>query len=180
MFHRPIELMTENPRELAKIQYAQGQEAFDRGRYRTAVDSFETAVALVQTATPLGGDIQIWLVNAYSAVGRQPDAIALCQTLTQHPDLEVRKQAKNLLYILQAPQLKRPSNWMSQIPDLGAGAEAADRKAYVVAAKTTPRQRPQPEPEPLDPSQINSKDNGFLWVALGAVALILGGLFWLG
>ncbi|NMF82122.1 tetratricopeptide repeat protein [Nodosilinea sp. P-1105] len=172
--------MTENPRELARTQYLQGQEAFDRGRYRTAIACFETAMTLVNPTTSLGGDIQIWLVNAYSAVGRQPDAIALCQTLTQHPDLEVRKQAKNLLYILQAPQLKRPSNWMSQIPDLGAGAEAADRKAYVVAAKTTPRKRPQPEPEPLDPSQINSKDNGFLWVALGAVALILGGLFWLG
>jgi len=28
-------------------------------------------------------------------------------------------------------------------------------------------------------SQINRKDNGFLWVALAGVALVLGGLLWL-
>jgi hypothetical protein len=36
-----------------------------------------------------------------------------------------------------------------------------------------------PEPEPIDPSQINTRDNGFLWVALAGVVLVLGGLWWL-
>lgn len=166
-------------RDLARTQYVQGQDAFDRGRYRTAIEHFEAAVKLIHPNTSLGGEVQIWLVNAYSALDRSPEAIALCQTLTGHPDLEVRKQAKNLLYILQAPQLKRPSNWMSQIPDLSAEDGASDRQTYVVAAKDPVRKRPKPEPEPLDPSQINSQDNGFLWVALGGVALVLGGLLWL-
>jgi hypothetical protein len=36
-----------------------------------------------------------------------------------------------------------------------------------------------PEPEPIFPSQINARDNGFVWVALIGVELVLGGLWWL-
>ncbi len=175
--------MTEDPRDRAKTQYAYGQAAFERGSYREAVEFFEEAVQLAKATTPLGGEIQTWLVNAYSAVGRQNDAIALCQALARHPDLETRKQGKNLLYILQAPQLQRPSNWMTEIPDLEAistsSNQAAGSSVYSAAAKSAPRSRPKPEPPPLDPSQINTKDNGFLWAALVGVALVLGGLFWL-
>lgn len=173
--------MSADTKALAKTEYAYGQEAFERGNYRVAVGHFEKAASLAKAATPLGGEIQTWLVNAYNAVGRQADAIALCQSLARHPDLEVRKQAKNLLYILQAPQLKRPGNWMSQIPDLGAIADDPQAAGYTykVPPKAAPRKRPMPEPEPIDPSQINTRDNGFLWVALVGVALVLGGLWWL-
>jgi tetratricopeptide (TPR) repeat protein len=172
--------MTEDPRALAKIQYANGQAAFERGSYREAVECFEAALASAKAATPLGGEIQTWLVNAYSAVGRQQEAIALCQVLTRHPDLDTRKQGKNLLYILQAPQLERPTNWMTQIPDLDAlsadGAKSLGTAAYSVATKST--QRTKIEEPPIDPSEINRKDNGFLWVALVGVALVLGGVVW--
>lgn len=126
-----------------------------------------------------GGEIQMWLVSAYNAVGRQADATTLCEKLVRHPDTEIRRQAKNLLYILKAPQLKRPGNWMTQIPDLGAIADDPQAAGYTyrVPPKAAPRKRP--EPEPLDPSQINTRDNGFLWVALVGVALVLGGLWWL-
>ncbi|MBE9137494.1 tetratricopeptide repeat protein [Nodosilinea sp. LEGE 07088] len=173
--------MTEDPRAQAQAQYVIGQAAFERGSYREAVERFEEAVQLAKAATPLGGEIQTWLVNAYSAVGRQQDAIALCQILTRHPDLDTRKQGKNLLYILQAPQLQRPTNWMTQIPDLDElsadGAKILGTAAYSGATKSTPRAKLK-EP-PIDPSEINRKDNGFLWVALVGVALVLGGLVWL-
>lgn len=173
--------MTIDPRSQAQTEYAQGQAAFERGEYRQAVAHLEAGVNLARAATPLGGEIQIWLVNAYNAVGRGRDAEALCETLTRHPDLEVRKQAKNLLYILQAPQLRRPGNWMSQIPDLGRLEEGSQSGGGLstVAIRPTPKRSPKPEPEPLDPSKINTRDNGFLWIALGFVGVILGGLFWL-
>jgi tetratricopeptide (TPR) repeat protein len=175
--------MTEDTRDRAKTQYTYGQSAFERGSYREAVEFFEEAVKLAKAATPLGGEIQTWLVNAYSAVGRQQDAIALCQVLARHPDLETRKQGKNLLYILQAPQLKRPTNWMTQIPDLESisaeTGQSLGSSIYSGAAKTAPRPRPKAEEPPIDPSQINRKDNGFFWVALVGVALVLGGLLWL-
>lgn len=173
--------MSADSKALAQTEYAYGQAAFERGNYRIAVDHFEKATALAKGATPLGGEIQTWLVNAYHAVGRQADAIALCQALSHHPDMEVRKQAKNVLYILQAPQLQRPGNWMSEIPDLAAIADTPQAAGYTykVPPKATPRKRSVPDPEPLDPSQINTGDNGFLWVALVGVALVLGGLWWL-
>lgn len=175
--------MTEDPRARAQAQYVSGQAAFERGSYREAVEHFEEAVQLAKAATPLGGEIQTWLVNAYSAVGRQRDAIALCQILTRHPDLDTRKQGKNLLYILQAPQLQRPTNWMTQIPDLDElstdGARSLGTSSYSVATKSAPRSRPKIEEPTIDPSQINRQDNGFLWAALVAVALVLGGLVWL-
>jgi tetratricopeptide (TPR) repeat protein len=173
--------MTADSRAQAQTEYTYGQAAFERGQYRQAVGHFETAVGLAKAATPLGGEIQIWLVNAYNAVGRSREAEGLCETLTRHPDLEVRKQAKNLLYILQAPQLRRPGNWMSQIPDL-ATLEDGDRfsgRGSTTMAPRPPKRNAQPEPPPLDPSQINSRDNGFLWLALGLVGLGLGGLLWL-
>ena len=168
---------------LAKTEYAYGQAAFERGNYRQAVNHFEAGVKLAKAMTPLGGEIQIWLVNAYNAVGQGQEAIALCKTLTRHPDLEVRKQAKNLLYILEAPQLRRPGNWMTEIPDLGAITEdshaAGGRASMTVVPRSAPKPRPKPEPPPLDPSQINTQDNGFLWLALVGVGLVLGGLWWL-
>jgi hypothetical protein len=173
--------MTADPKTLAKNEYAYGQDAFDRGNYRIAVGHFEKAASLAKGATPLGGEIQMWLVNAYTAVGRQADATALCEKLMRHPDTEIRRQAKNLLYILKAPQLKRPGNWMTQIPDLGAISDDPQAVGYTykVAPKPAPRKRLKPEPEPLDPSQINTRDNGFLWVALVGVFLVLGSLWWL-
>ncbi|MFQ4137923.1 hypothetical protein PGN35_016530 [Nodosilinea sp. PGN35] len=174
--------MTDDTRDRAQTQYAYGQTAFERGNYREAVECFEAALNLAKATTPLGGEIQTWLVNAYSAVGRQSDAIALCQALTRHPDLETRKQGKNLLYILQAPQLQRPTNWMTEIPDLdklsAEGAQSLGQAGYS-GAKTTARPRPKLEEPTIDPSEINRKDNGFLWVALVGVTLILGGLLWL-
>ncbi len=172
--------MTTDSLAQAKTEYTQGQAAFEHGNYRQAVAHFEAGVKLARAATPLGGEIQIWLVNAYNAVGQGREAEALCETLTRHPDLEVRKQAKNLLYILQAPQLRRPGNWMSQIPDLGRLEEGSSGGGLsAVAIRPTPKRSPKPEPEPLDLSQINTRDNGFLWIALGFVGVILGGLFWL-
>ncbi|MFH7241874.1 MAG: hypothetical protein ACHWZW_03385 [Spirulina sp.] len=173
--------MTTDPRSQAQTEYAQGQAAFEHGNYRQAMTHFEAGVKLARATTPLGGEIQIWLVNAYNAVGQGREAEALCETLTRHPDLEVRKQAKNLLYILQAPQLRRPGNWMSQIPDLGSLEEGnpSGGGLSTVQLRSRPRRSPKPEPEPLDLSQVNTGDNGFLWIALGLVGIVLGGLFWL-
>ena len=174
--------MTADSRAQAQTEYTYGQAAFENGEYRRAVDHLETAVGIAKASTPLGGEIQIWLVNAYNAVGRSREAEVLCDALTRHPDLEVRKQAKNLLYILQAPQLRRPGNWMSQIPDLGTldeGDHFSGRSLTTTAPRSAPKRAAKPEPPPLDPSQINSRDNGFLWLALGLVGLVLGGLLWL-
>ncbi|MFE4107093.1 hypothetical protein [Almyronema epifaneia] len=169
--------------KFAKVEFASGLQLFERGDYRRAIAHFEKALALANRTTLLGGEIQTWLVNAYAAVDRSQDAIALCEKLVLHPDLETRKQAKRLLYILKAPKLKARPEWLSQIPDLG-GLDEKDRDmtpnlnryAQTERQPRKPKAKSKPETEPIDLSQVNTQDNLFLWVALAAAALVIGGL----
>ncbi|MBD3883238.1 hypothetical protein IFO70_15840 [Phormidium tenue FACHB-886] len=170
--------------DLANRQYQAGKAAFERGQYRQSIELLEKAVSLVAKGTPLGGEMQIWLITAYQAAGQDQQAIALCQTLDAHPDLRTRKQSRRLLYILKAPKLQTRPEWLTQIPDLSSidTAETDNKGASrfaETAKKAPPRPRPQSEPEPVDLSQVNTKDNGFVWIALAAIGLLLGGLIWL-
>ena len=177
---------TPDQKELARREYGRGREAFERGYYRQSIQQFEKAAALVNRNSVFGGEVQIWLVNAYAAMEQFGDAISLCRQLTRHPHLDTRKQSKRLLYILEAPRLRSRPEWLTQIPDLGAISDgenqdqlSSHRYAAADAPKKPRRKRPEPEPEPIDLSQVNTKDNKFLWVALVAVALTIGGLLWL-
>ncbi|MEL6130816.1 MAG: tetratricopeptide repeat protein [Cyanobacteria bacterium J06628_4] len=165
----------------ARMAYAVGQTAFERGSYREAVTQFERAAALAGKGSVLGGEIQLWLANAYAAVGEGGSAIATCQALAQHPDSEISKQSKRLAYILQAPELATKPEWMSQIPDLGnieGGNDYTLTQSKYGTTASRPRRRPMPEPEPIDLSQVNTQDNQFVWVALFGCVLVIGGLLW--
>ncbi|MEH1936721.1 MAG: tetratricopeptide repeat protein [Nostoc sp.] len=167
--------------EIAKTRYQTGKFAFENGQYREAVENLEKASALLAGNSRLGGEVEIWLVTAYEAAGRTDDAIALCERLKRHPHFETSKQARQMLYILKAPKLKRPSEWMTQIPDL---ATLSDNELKIsVAAKSTKssvQQKPKPtEPEFVDLSQVNTRDNRFIWVALIAIGLTISYLLWL-
>ncbi|HEY9645483.1 MAG TPA: hypothetical protein V6C88_03885, partial [Chroococcidiopsis sp.] len=88
-----------------------------------------------------------------------------------------------LLYILKAPRLRTRPEWLTQIPDL-TNLEDSTQDFKQTYAKTTPKRSPRPkkddddELKPIDLSQVNTKDNRFVWVALGAVVLTIGWLVW--
>lgn len=167
--------MPDGANQRAQAAYQLGQQAFERGRYADAVQAFEQALA-EQPSISLDGEIKLWLVNALAAVDRRQDAIALCGKLAKHPDLDVRKQSKQLLYIIQAPKLQAKEEWLTKIPDL-ATLEDSD-KAPWQKIPTKPRP-PKPPPPPLPLSEVNTEDNGFVWAALIGSVLLLGGLWWL-
>jgi hypothetical protein len=174
--------VTPETQELIQSKYQRGKRAFECGEYRQSVELLEQAANLVERNTRLGGEIQIWLVTAYEAAGEQEKAIALGESLARHPDLKTRKDSRRLVYILQAPRLKTRPEWLSQIPDLSNIEEASrsDQKAVVAPRPRTPRPvRTKTEPEAIDLSQVNTKDNRFVWVALVASVVILGSLLWL-
>jgi tetratricopeptide (TPR) repeat protein len=164
--------------DLAKTQYQAGKQAFERGAYRQSVECFEKAISLANPNSQLGGEMQTWLVTAYQAAGQVTEAVALCERLSQHPDLKTRKQGTRLLYILKAPKLKTRPEWLTQIPDLSALNEAGENQLASRYVPPTPRPKPKPEPEPVDLTQVNTKDNWFIWVALLTIGLIVGGLLW--
>ncbi|MBD2488244.1 tetratricopeptide repeat protein [Aulosira sp. FACHB-615] len=171
--------VSEQSLEIARKRYQAGRIAFENGQYREAIENLEKASALLARNSRLGGEAQLWLVTAYEAAGRNEEAIALCKQLQRHPYSETNKQARRLLYILQAPKLKRPSEWMTEIPDLGA---LSDNESKMRVAANSPKSSVKKKPaeqEFVDLSQVNTKDNRFIWVAIAAIGLILSYLTWL-
>lgn len=168
--------MVADRQEQFKTEYQTGRYAFECGQYRISVQHLEKASQLIALGTRQGGEVQIWLVTAYQAANQLLEARALCKQLITHPHPEIRKQSKRLLYIIEAPQLKRPREWMSEIPDLSKAAESNDR--YLRGSGTI-KKTSVPAPEPIDLSKVNTKDNQFILIALLLVLLILGGTIWL-
>jgi len=172
--------MTANQSDALQTAFQAGNAAFERGDYRKSVEHFQQAVALVNPDSVFGGTVQTWLVMAYQATGQSHAAIALCRTLTHHPDLTTRKEGKRLLYILEAPRLQTRPEWLTQIPDLGELSERdkTDRPGAqsTAAAKRTIAAPPRLIVEPVDLSQVKTEDRWFIWVALAATGLLLGGL----
>jgi hypothetical protein len=160
--------------------YQAGQIAFERGDYRQAVTYFLAAVAQVQPNTRIGGEVQIWLVTALEAAGQVREATALCQKLANHPNLDTRQASKQMLYIMQAPELVRRDEWLSKIPDL-THLEDGEGKAGV---NNTPSLPPSPKQKtleerypPIDLSQVNTQDNNFIAIAGISIVMALLGLW---
>ncbi len=172
--------MSSEKLEIVQTEYQAGRVAFESGLYAQAVQSLETATGLVDRTSRLGGDVQTWLVTAYEASGDTERAIELCGQLTRHPRLETRQQAKRLLFILEAPKLTIPPEWMVKIPDLTA-LEENESSSFQVGPNVSFVKPAIPKrnaiDEPVDLSQVNTQDNRFIWVALIAIFLILAGLF---
>ncbi|MUH01562.1 tetratricopeptide repeat protein [Scytonema sp. UIC 10036] len=170
--------MSSESLEIAKTRYQAGRVAFEKGQYREAVEQLSKASDLLAPNSRLAGEVKLWLVTAYEAAGRSEEALDLCEQLKRHPHLETSKQAKELHYILKAPRLQRPKEWMTEIPDLGAIADNETNTRFTIKPSSSPRQV-RPEPEFVDLSQVNTKDNRFIWVALIAIGLTLSGLVWM-
>ncbi|XGV98824.1 MAG: hypothetical protein ACAF41_07760 [Leptolyngbya sp. BL-A-14] len=173
--------MSSDSIDTARADYQAGKAAFERGEYRKAVQSLETANAMVQPMSRFGGEVQIWLVTAYEALGQRSDALALCREVSRHPDLQIRKQGRRLLYILEAPRLTTRPEWLTQIPDLTAlgDRDGRDRTAAGTISPAKQLDKPAFQLETVvDPAKVNTQDNRFVWVALVAIALLLGGLLW--
>ncbi|WP_017653465.1 tetratricopeptide repeat protein [Fortiea contorta] len=165
--------------ENARAIFQTAKIAFENGQYREAVENLETASALVARNSRLGGEIELWLVTAYEASGRTEEAIALCKQLQRHPYSETSTQARRLVYILQAPKLQRPAEWMTQIPDLGALSDNESKIRLTIKPRNSSEQKKPAEPEFIDLSQVNTKDNRFIWLALIVISFILSYLVWL-
>lgn len=171
-------LNNKEKRQQADAAMASGQALFERGRYKKAIADFQMALDLSNPMGARGGEIQMWLVNAYIASGNEEEGLGLCRKLIVHPDLDTKQQSKRMLYILEAPELEMRPEWVTKIPDLNDFDD--DVKArYAQRPKKKRRPKVQPDPEPIDLSQVNTDDNQFVWIALVGITLTLGSLIWL-
>jgi len=169
--------MTENDQNQFLTRFNQGQADFDRGQYRQSIGEFEAALKCTTVGSKQGGEAQLWLAMAYQAAGDTDTAKQLCRKLVRHPDVDCRKQSQQVLAILQAPRLARPPEWLTPIPDLTAQENSRPAPAQM----RRPR-RPKPEPSPIqfeDPRGMNTRDNGFILVAIAFILALLGVTYWL-
>lgn len=168
--------MATDPQNLFQEKLQAGKLALDRGQYRLSVDYLETALTLVSLGSKAGGEAQLWLVMAYQAAGDLAEARRLCRKLTHHPQPELRKQSKQILYILEAPRLARPKEWMTEIPDFGKTEASRPSYGQGVGQKRTAQSHSSLRFE--DRSQMNTQDNGFMVVAMVVVVLLIGSAVW--
>lgn len=114
--------MTDNnssaPEKSDQELYQAGVRSFEHGDYKQAIAQFQQALDGVNAKTKIGGEIQVWLANAYDAAGNYTEAIALCRSLKTHSDRDVRKSANYVLGILFAPKLNSLKDATSKIPSL--------------------------------------------------------------
>lgn len=168
--------MTTDNREKFRLKFQAGKKALERGKYSLSIENLTAATELVPPTSRQGGEAQIWLVTAYQAANLISEAVALAKQLVNHPDTETRERAKRLLYIIQAPQLSRPKEWMSEIPDL-ASTESSSAKYVTAKTQNNARNLARTETE-VDLSRVNTQDNQFVWFALLITILTVGGLLW--
>ncbi len=148
--------------------YQAGLNSFERGEYRRSIEKLTAALEETFPGSLAGGQAQLKLVYAYQGLGEGAKAISLCQSLTTHPSYDVRREAKQLLYILEAPRLKRPEEWMSKIPDLDQLPESEPR-----FKKGT--NLPKKEENPIEPMNLDISQNyKFIIFAMSLILLILG------
>jgi tetratricopeptide (TPR) repeat protein len=162
--------------ETPKQLYQTAIVNFERGNYGTASRQLEQALAMVDPQTKLGGQVQLWLVNAYEATGKSEPAIALCQQLIRHTDYDVRQSANYVLGIISAPELARREDLVSKIPSLKEITEGDPGDRLSVKAEQRAKSRPKPPPPPpeLDLSipvqpSVNPNSDRFI----GVITLIL-------
>jgi Zn-dependent protease with chaperone function len=122
-----------------------GLAALKQGQYSDAITSLE-AVVQNQPEQGVGLKAQMGLVSAYEKVGEPAKAIALCQTLSRHPNAQMKAWAMRNLATLT-----------KRYPQAIASALETDQTGFVLldsppqpAARESVRQRaPLPPKQPL-------------------------------
>ncbi|MEN9226763.1 MAG: hypothetical protein Q6L60_06690 [Thermostichus sp. HHBFW_bins_43] len=163
------------PQHLALIQLG-----FERGQYRQVLEQVRQA----QSRYPQSGKLKLWQALAQEALGQTQEAILLAQALVRNPDPEVAQQARYVLGIWQAPRLRRPPEWLIEIPDLSRLEEDAESSAHRLGYPRPQGQSRHPGAAP-PPTEVlgNSKTDRFdtklIWVLVGILSALLAVLAWL-
>lgn len=97
-----VEVSTE---QRAEIFYAEAVERMNRADYKRSVELLNRACYFASPTSRRGGQMQLWLAQALYAAGQREQCVRLLTVLKKHPDRDVRVVAKELVFIIQAPEL---------------------------------------------------------------------------
>ena len=92
--------------------------ALERGEYNECLIFLENYLQHHQLTNKEEGEIKLLMVTALMGKGQEELAVETCKSLAKSNDEKTRENAKQLISILEAPSLPRPSNWSIQIPNI--------------------------------------------------------------
>ena len=121
--------------------------ALDRGDYGQVLRQLEPLCERESGRSRLGGEMRMLMATALLGQGQPERAISLCRQLRGCADVELRRQARDLEEVLQAPGLERPKEWSLTLPSLGS-LEATPPGLQTVSARRRRRRKEEEEPPP--------------------------------
>ena len=85
--------------------------ALNNGKYENCVEIIKPIVETFSVSSKEGINLRMMLITAYSGLNKNDEALAICKQLAKSRSSQVRENAKSLIQILNAPNLKTPDNW---------------------------------------------------------------------
>jgi len=85
--------------------------ALNNGEYYQCIEIINTLVNEFSVSSKEGIDLRMMLITAYSGISKKDEALKICKQLVKSRSSLVRENAKSLIEILNAPDLKTPENW---------------------------------------------------------------------
>ncbi|KEF43238.1 MAG: hypothetical protein ER33_00395 [Cyanobium sp. CACIAM 14] len=154
---------------MAEDPLAEARRALDRGEYGQVLRLLEPLQESRSPLTRAGAELRLLMATALMGQGRTDRAAACCRPLVHCHDATLRAQARALLEVLEAPELRRPRDWSLTLPDLGGTPPIEGRGGGL--------QRPRRDPDPPPPPPVGSTRAplGFA-VLVGAVLVLLAAL----
>jgi hypothetical protein len=141
----------------------QARLLLERGAYRSALALLEPLAETWPVTLEAGAEVRLLMATAHQGLGERQAALACCRAAAAGGS-RWRRQAEAVLEILEAPELRRPSDWALTLPRLEEAPPLEGRRGGGGA-----RRMPVPPP-PAAPVGRTRAPIGF---ALVATALLL-------
>jgi hypothetical protein len=148
---------------------AEAREAVARGSYARAVQLLEPLCERHPATHPPGDALRVLLVTALMGLGQGERAKACCRALLGSTDPQRRAEARDLLWVLEAPALRRPREWSLTLPRLD---QVEPLEGMGTGGRRTPRpaSSEDPPPPPVGPTR---GPRGFGAVVVGLLVMWL-------
>lgn len=143
------------------------ESALGCGEYRRVLQLLEPLAAELPVTMKLGAEVRLLQATAHQGLGDAERAKQSCRAAAQCGDGELRRQARALLAVLEAPVLQVPSDRMVQLPQLGS------MPALEGVAKAGRRSRRRQTPPPPAPPPVGRTRSPAGFAAL-AMAVLIG------
>ena len=85
--------------------------ALNNGEYEQCIKVILPFLEIFSVSSKEGINTRMLLITAYSGINKNDEALKICKQLVKSQSPQIRENAKSLIQIIGAPELKAPENW---------------------------------------------------------------------